>query len=178
MWTYPGKKLLFMGGEFAQRREWNHDRELDWNLLDEHTEGSVDHRSVQALVRDLNQLYRGVAALHELDCDPAGFEWITPDDSEHSVIAYARIDRAGKHMLVVSNFTPNPWVGYRVGVSQPGTWRLRLNTDDPRYGGSGYADLRHGDRAPSEEHSSDGRPHSVQLILPPLATLILEPLDE
>ncbi len=176
MWTHPGKKLLFMGGEFAQRREWNHDGALDWKLLEQDTEGSADHRGVQSLVRDLNALYREVSALHELDCDPAGFEWITPDDSEHSVIAYLRKDRAGDRRLVVCNFTPNPWVGYRVGLSEPGVWRLCLNTDDRRYGGSGYADIRHGDTVHGEEHSSDGRPYSVALILPPLSAMIFEPM--
>jgi 1,4-alpha-glucan branching enzyme len=177
MWTQPGKKLLFMGGEFAQQREWNHDRELDWQLLDDSHEGSADHRGVQTLVRELNQLYRGVAALHELDCEQAGFEWITADDSEHSVLAYLRMDGAGAQMLVVCNFTPTPRVGYRVGLTLPGTWRLRLNSDSLRYAGSGYGDLAEGDEIASEEIASDGRPHSLGLILPPLATMILEPIQ-
>jgi 1,4-alpha-glucan branching enzyme len=201
MWTQPGKKLLFMGCEFAQQREWNHDGELDWQLLDEAHEDSAAHRGVQSLVRDLNHLYRGVAALHELDCDEAGFEWITADDSEHSVLAYLRLAQPGERdasphagrrqstggvhgrdtqvegaqVLVVCNFTPTPRDGYRVGLAQAGRWRLRLNTDATRYGGSGYADLDVGHEIASDEVASDGRPHSLALILPPLATLVFEP---
>jgi 1,4-alpha-glucan branching enzyme len=178
MWTQPGKKLLFMGGELAQQREWNHDGELDWQLLEDSHEGHAEHRGVQALVRELNALYRGVAALHELDCEPAGFEWITADDSEHSVFAYLRMDRAGAQVLVVCNFTPTPRDGYRVGLTQPGRWRLRLNTDAVCFAGSGYANLIEGDPITSDEVASDGRPHSLSLILPPLATLILEPIIE
>jgi 1,4-alpha-glucan branching enzyme len=178
MWTQPGKKLLFMGGEWAQQREWNHDGELDWQLLDEDHEGNAEHRGVRQLVRDLNALYRGVAALHELDCDKAGFEWITADDSEHSVLAWLRMDRDGRQILVVCNFTPTPLNGYRVGLTQAGRWQLRLNTDATRYGGSGYADLVEGDEIMSEEITSDGRPHSLGLILPPLATIVLEPVLE
>jgi 1,4-alpha-glucan branching enzyme len=176
MWTQPGKKLLFMGGELAQQREWNHDAELDWQLLDESHEGHAEHRGVWSLVKDLNALYRGVAALHELDCEQAGFEWITANDSEHSVLAYLRMDREGAQMLIVCNFTPRPLDGYRVGLTQPGTWRLRLNTDATRYAGSGYADLAESDEITSEAITSDGRPHSLALILPPLSTLILEPI--
>jgi 1,4-alpha-glucan branching enzyme len=186
MWTQPGKKLLFMGGEFAQQREWDHDGELEWQLLDSNHEDHASHRGMQSLVRDLNALYRGVVALHELDCDKAGFEWITADDSEHSVLAYLRMDREGAQILVVCNFTPTPRDGYRVGLAEAGRWRLRLNTDATRYGGSGYADLEQGDmrgmggmgdEIESDEIASDGRPHSLALILPPLATMILEPVE-
>jgi 1,4-alpha-glucan branching enzyme len=177
MWTQPGKKLLFMGGEFAQQREWNHDAELDWQLLDDGHVGHAEHRGIQSLVKDLNALYRGVAALHELDCEQAGFEWITANDNEHSVLAYLRMDSDGAQMLIVCNFTPEPRDGYRVGLTQPGTWRLRLNTDATHYAGSGYADLAHNKEITSEAITSDGRPHSLALILPPLATLILEPIE-
>ncbi len=158
MWTHPGKKLMFMGGEFAQEREWNHDHGLDWDLL--------DHP-----VRDLNNAYRHVPALHQLDCAPAGFRWLVLDDAEQSVLAYLRMGRDGaKPALVVCNFTPVPRLGYRVGVPAPGMWREVLNTDAAIYGGSntGNGGAVHAEPIPQHDH-----PDSVSLTLPPLATLIL-----
>ena len=165
MWTHPGKKLIFMGGEFAQAGEWNHDRSLDWHLLD-----SSEHKGVQRLVRDLNTMYREIPALHQLDCDPAGFEWVDTSNVEQSVIAFLRKDRDDKPVLVVSNFTPMPRHDYRIGVPSGGKWVERLNTDAEIYGGSNVGNLG-GKEA--EEHSVHGRPYSVSLTLPPLATIVL-----
>ncbi len=132
MWTHPGKKLLFMGSEFAQEREWNHDHGLDWHLLDQ-----APHAGVQALVRDLNQVYRQYPALHERDTDGAGFRWVVSNDAEQSVFAYLRFGADGTApVLVVCNLTPVPRYGYRMGVPTAGNWREILNTDAGLYGGS------------------------------------------
>ena len=132
MWTHPGKKLLFMGSEFAQEREWNHDHSLDWHLLDD--EGN---RNIQTLVRDLNRLYRETPALHVHDADPAGFEWIDGNDSDNSAYAYVRHGGAGDPpVLVVCNFTPVVRKAHRIGVPRAGRWVERLNTDAAFYGGS------------------------------------------
>ncbi|HYZ62832.1 MAG TPA: 1,4-alpha-glucan branching protein GlgB [Acetobacteraceae bacterium] len=168
MWTYPGKKLLFMGGEFAQDREWNHDIGLDWFLLDDHK-----HAGVQALIRDLNMLYRGVPALHEGDCDGAGFRWVVVDDADHSVFAYLRFPLSGgPPALVAINFTPIPRQGYRLGVPQAGMWEERLNTDASVYGGS---NIGNSGAVRAEEYPWHDMPASLALTLPPLATLILIP---
>jgi 1,4-alpha-glucan branching enzyme len=133
MWTHPGKKLLFMGGEFAQEREWNHDQSLDWHLLDDPM-----HAGVQSLVRDLNRLYRTEPALHELDCDAAGFEWIDGGDAENSVFVYLRRARSdARSILVACNMTPLVRHSYRIGVPAAGAWREILNTDAEPFGGSG-----------------------------------------
>ncbi|MGE0212266.1 MAG: 1,4-alpha-glucan branching protein GlgB [Parvibaculaceae bacterium] len=167
MWTHPGKKLLFMGGEFAQEREWNHDHSLDWGLL-----ADPAHRGVRDLVRDLNHLYREIPALHRGDCDPQGFEWVDANDSDNSVLSYIRKDPAnGRPVLVVCNFTPIVRRDHAVGVPQGGGWRERLNTDAACYGGSnvGNAGWIEADATPWH-----GRPFSLRLTLPPLATIILE----
>ncbi|HEX6015183.1 MAG TPA: 1,4-alpha-glucan branching protein GlgB, partial [Geminicoccaceae bacterium] len=169
MWTYPGKKLLFMGCEFGQWREWNHDASLDWHLLDE----GPFHRGLQMLVRDLNRLYRERPALHELDCDPQGFEWIDCTDVEHSVVSWLRRARdPERHTITVCNFTPVPRHGYRIGVPRAGAYRERVNTDADLYGGSGMGNAGMVEAEPIPHH---GRPASVCLTLPPLATLVLEP---
>jgi len=166
MWTYPGKKLLFMGCEFAQDREWNHDTGLDWDLLD-----VPEHHGVQSLVRDLNAAYRSIPALHVGDCDPSGFRWIVVDDAGNSVFAYLRLGGAGTApVLVVCNFTPVPRPGYRVGVPVGGTWAEVLNTDAAAYGGSGVGN--HGTTDATRE-PAHGFPVSLTLTLPPLATVIL-----
>lgn len=116
MWAFPGKKLLFMGGEFAQGREWNHDTSLDWHLLDE-PEGWL--RGIQQLVKDLNHCYRAQPPLYQLDFQSEGFEWRVVDDRENSVFTFVRRDRQGNEVLVVSNFTPVPREGYRIGINQP-----------------------------------------------------------
>ncbi|MEH0833121.1 1,4-alpha-glucan branching enzyme [Pectobacterium cacticida] len=167
MWAYPGKKLLFMGGEFAQGREWNHDASLDWHLLNE-PEGW--HRGVQTLVRDLNHCYRQQPPLYQLDFQPQGFEWLVVDDRENSVFAFVRRDEQGNEVLVVSNFTPIPRYGYRIGINQPGGWREVINTDSSYYHGSNLGNLG---TIYSEEWESHQRQNSLALTLPPLATLYL-----
>jgi len=167
MWTHPGKKLLFMGCEFGQEREWNHDRSLDWHLLDDPMHGGL-----KALVRDLNALYRSSAALHELDCDPQGFEWLGADDAENSVYSFVRRGRSGEPVVVVCNMTPVPRPGYRVGAPQEGSWTVRLNSDAQQYGGSGSGTREHVMAGAVSWH---GRPHSLELDLPPLAVVILAP---
>ncbi|MDF1586076.1 1,4-alpha-glucan branching protein GlgB [Marinimicrococcus flavescens] len=167
MWTHPGKKLMFMGCEIAQEREWSHDRGLDWHLLEDPM-----HQGVQRLIRDLNAVYRGFPALHDLDCEPHGFEWIDASDSEQSVISYLRKDRAGNWVAVVCNFTPVVRPGYRVGLPEGGAWREIINTDSGHYGGSGVLNAAALESTGTSWH---GRPHSIELTLPPLATVVLAP---
>jgi 1,4-alpha-glucan branching enzyme len=172
MWTQPGKKLLFMGGEFGQRREWDHDRALDWHLLDDPLHGER-HRGLQALVGDLNRTYASLPALHAGDCDPAGFEWIDCQDATQSVVAWLRADPSGGDpVLVVCNFTPVVRHGYRVGVPRGGRWIERLNSDARPYGGGGVGNLGAVEADAGPWH---GRPASVALTLPPLAALVLQP---
>lgn len=168
MWGHPGKKLLFMGGEFAQRREWNHDASLDWHLLDE-----LPHRGIQNLVRDLNRCYAEHPALHALDCEAAGFDWVVGDDAAQSVFAFLRRGRGEEPpVLVVSNFTPVPRHGYRIGVPSGGFWREVLNTDAAGYGGG---NLGNAGGARTEDRAAHGHGQSLLLTLPPLATLFLVP---
>ena len=165
MYTYPGKKLLFMGNEFAHGYEWDHDRALDWYLLD-----YPHHAGVQALVRDLNRLYREHGALHRHDFEPQGFEWIDCHDAAQSVLTYLRRD--GEHIVVVAlNFTPVPRIGYRIGVPYPGIYREALNSDSAYYGGS---NLGNGGTLASQPVPWMGRPHSLSVTLPPLAGVVLE----
>jgi 1,4-alpha-glucan branching enzyme len=167
MWTHPGKKLLFMGGEFAQEREWSHDHALDWHLL-----ADGNHRGVQNLVRDLNRLYRSTPALHALDCEPAGFEWVEGGDAAQSVLVYLRRGNTdGRPVLVVCNFTPIVRHNYRVGVPEGGRWAERLNSDGHTYGGSNVGNAGGIDARPRQHH---GRPFSLEITLPPLATLVFE----
>ena len=166
MWTHPGKKLLFMGCEFAQAREWNHDASLDWHLLD-----SPPNRGVQRLTRDLNGLYRRLPALHEGDCERWGFRWVIGDDRGHSVLAYLRQRQDGSApVLVACNFTPMPLFDYRIGVPAPGRWNESLNSDAAVFGGSGMGNCGGADTQDVESH---GLPASLLLIVPPLATIIL-----
>ncbi|WIM12645.1 1,4-alpha-glucan branching protein GlgB [Enhydrobacter sp.] len=166
MWSHPGKKLLFMGGEIAQEREWNHDREIDWFLLD-----NPEHAGMQRLVRDLNHLYRGEPALHVRDSEPAGFRWIVGDDRSNSVFAYFRTghDDHGP-VLVVCNMTPTPRSNYRIGVPRGGVWREIMNTDSRFYGGS---DMGNGGALHAVSQPMHGETHSLDLTLPPLSTLYL-----
>ncbi|WP_199544799.1 1,4-alpha-glucan branching protein GlgB [Paraburkholderia kururiensis] len=165
MWTHPGKKLLFMGGEFAQMAEFDHDGSPHWHLLDDPL-----HRGVQKLVRDLNHLYHDEPALYALDSDPGGFEWIIGDDTANSVFAWRRVDGAGREIVTVCNFTPVPREGYRVGLPRAGHWAEVLNTDAALYGGSnmGNAGL-----VVTQDIASHGKPQSAALVLPPLATIVL-----
>jgi 1,4-alpha-glucan branching enzyme len=164
MYAQPGKKLLFMGGEFAQWREWVHDDSLDWHLL------QFDrHQGVRSWVRDLNRLYTSEGALSELDTDPRGFEWIDCHDWEKSVLSFVRKGRSPRNMvLVVCNFTPVPRSNYRVGVPFYGFWREVLNSDVPDYGGSGIGNFGGLESVPIPAH---GRHQSLTLTLPPLAIL-------
>lgn len=167
MWTHPGKKLLFMGSEFAQEREWNHDHSLDWHLLDD-----ASHRDVQNLVRDLNRLYRELPALHVRDAEPSGFEWLDGNDADNSAYAYARHGQTqDATVVVVCNFTPVVRQNYRVGVPRGGRWTERLNTDAAIYGGS---NVGNGGLVASESIAWHGRPESLSLTLPPLATIVLQ----
>jgi 1,4-alpha-glucan branching enzyme len=167
MYTQPGKKLLFMGGEIGQWREWAHEGSLDWHLL-EHEK----HQGLQRWVRDLNTLYRGEPALHELDCDPGGFAWIDCNDAEQSTLCYLRRGSAPADMLVVAcNFTPVPRHNHRIGVPAAGQWREILNSDAPLYGGSGQGNLGAVRSAPVACH---GHPQSLVLTLPPLVTVVFK----
>jgi 1,4-alpha-glucan branching enzyme len=168
MWTHPGKKLLFMGCEFAQEREWNHNASLDWHLLED-----GNHLGVQRLVRDLNSLYRQVPALHQLDCDVAGFEWIDCTDWEKSIISFLRKGQEPDEIaVVVCNFTPAERLAYRVGVPRGGLYAERMNTDSELYGGS---NIGNAGAVMATETPCHGRPFSVLLNLPPLAALVLVP---
>lgn len=169
MWGHPGKKLLFMGQEFAQATEWNHDVPLPWYLLNDSA-----HAGVQALVRDLNHLYRSESALHQLDCEARGFEWLVSDDADHSVFAWLRRDAAGREVLVVCNFTPVSRADYRIGVPASGAWREVLNTDATVYGGSGAGNG--GTVIAVTAQPAHNQSQSISLTLPPLATLFLQPV--
>jgi len=168
MWGHPGKKLLFMGCEFAQGAEWNHSQSLDWHQLE-----IPAHAGVQALLKDLNKLYRATPALHERDFDGGGFEWIDHDDAQHSVLAFVRRGNSpGSFIVVACNFTPAVRHGYRMGVPEPGVYRERINTDSAFYGGSNVG-------APFGEITTQpipahGRAQSIELALPPLATVFFE----
>ena len=167
MWAHPGKKLLFMGGEFGQQAEWNHDSELDWAAL-----ADGGHLGVKRLVGDLNRLYRTLPALHECDCEPRGFEWIDFEDHEQSVLAFVRRGRdADAILLAILNFTPVPRHGYRVGVPRAGHYAEVLNTDAAWYGGS---DLGNGGAVTTVAAPCHGRADSLTLTLPPLACVLLE----
>jgi 1,4-alpha-glucan branching enzyme len=166
MWTHPGKKLLFMGSELAQEREWNHDSQLDWMLLSDPM-----HRGVRDLVRDLNRLYAAEPALHRLDCEGIGFHWIVGDDRAQSVYAYIRSGGDDvAPVIALCNFTPVPRYAYRIGAPRAGRWKEILNSDSDLYGGSGVgnAGAVETDSAPCH-----GQPFSLSLTLPPLATILL-----
>jgi 1,4-alpha-glucan branching enzyme len=168
MYSQPGKKLLFMGGEIAQVSEWNHDTSLDWHLVS----GATLNAQVQLLVGELNRLYREESCLHELDASPSGFAWVDADDEGRSVLAYDRVDAHGARLLVVLNFASMPHRNYRVGVAIGGVWDELLNTDSTALGGSGQGNLGGVEAAPVPAH---GRPFSLSLTLPPLGGLFLKP---
>jgi 1,4-alpha-glucan branching enzyme len=167
MFAQPGKKLVFMGAEFGQYREWSHDRSLDWNLL----EGPL-HRGLQAWMEQLNRVYRSEEALHWFDNDPAGFEWVDCNDAPASVISLLRKGRSSDDdVLITCNFTPVPRVGYKVGVPSGGYWKEILNSDAREYGGSGIGNMGGTEALTETVH---GRPHSLRLTLPPLGALFLK----
>ena len=166
MWGHPGKKLLFMGSEFAQRREWNHDRGLDWELLEQ-----APHRGVRRLVGDLNALYRSLPALYQKDCEPGGFQWLQADRKSLSVYAWLRWGHThGQRVLVVSNLTPQVHQRYRIGVPFAGWYRECINTDAREYGGSGQGNMG---GVEAEAGACDGHAWTLTLTLPPLATIML-----
>jgi 1,4-alpha-glucan branching enzyme len=168
MYAQAGKKLLFMGGEIGQWSEWSHDNSLDWHLLE-----NPLHRGLQAWMAQLNRSYQQQAALHELDTDPAGFEWVDCNDSAASVVSLLRKGKSDREVvLVVCNFTPVPREGYAVGVPSGGFWRELLNSDASEYGGSGTGNLG---GCTAEQVPVHGRPFSLRLTLPPLAALFLKP---
>jgi 1,4-alpha-glucan branching enzyme len=167
MWTHPGKKLLFMGGEFGQRREWAHDDSLEWHVLQYPL-----HAGVKQWVRDVNQVYRDCPALYTLDFSNDGFQWIDCNDAQASTLAYLRKGRNGEHVLVVCNFTPIPRDNYIVGAPRPGRWRERLNSDAKEYGGGGIGNFGSIETSPLPAH---GQFQSLSLRLPPLAVLVLTP---
>jgi 1,4-alpha-glucan branching enzyme len=171
MYGHPGKKLLFMGGEFGQWSEWNHDQSLDWHLLKEGANSGV-----QKWVRDLNLLHSSEASLHGRDFEPSGFEWVDFTDAEASVVSFLRRGKGSADpVLVACNFTPVPRFEYKVGVPKGGKWRELLNSDATVYGGSGKGNLG----SLSSSHSpSHGRPFSLSLTMPPLSILFLKPDSE
>ncbi len=168
MWMHPGKKLLFMGGEFGQSAEWNHDDSLDWHLLE-----YQEHRGVQRWVQDLNRCYRSQASLYEADFSPQGFSWIDQQDHQHSVISFLRLSpRGAPPVLVICNCTPVPRHNYRVGIPRGGVWKEILNSDALLYGGSGQGNLGAVEAAPVAAH---GHFHSLALTLPPLGVIAFTP---
>ncbi|HVL90892.1 MAG TPA: 1,4-alpha-glucan branching protein GlgB [Actinomycetota bacterium] len=167
MYATPGKKLLFMGAEFGQRGEWNHEASLDWHVLDYEL-----HAGVQRLVRELNRMYRSEPALHEMDAEAAGFEWVDASDAENSVIASIRRGRSTDDLiLVAANLTPVPRHNYILGVPRGGQWREILNTDAREFGGSGQGNAGGKEASPVGAH---GRPRALTLTLPPLSVLMLK----
>jgi len=171
MYAVPGKKLLFMGGEFGQEREWNHEGELDWWLL-----SRPENEGVRLWVRDLNRIYQEERALHELDCEPSGFQWVIPDDADSGVLAFLRKGKEPRDcVLVVAHFTPVVREGYRVGIPFPGFWQELLNSDAKEYCGSGVGNLG---GVWSEKVPSQNFPFSLSLTIPPLGILFLKPRGE
>jgi 1,4-alpha-glucan branching enzyme len=168
MWAQPGKKLLFMGGELGQWAEWTHEGELDWELL-----RRAPHRGVKRWVEDLNRLLVAEPALHQCDFDPAGFSWVDVDDSARSLVSFLRFDGAGRPLLFIANFTPQPWPRCRFGVPVKGRWKTLLNSDDPRYGGSG---ARPG-RLVAEARPEHGYEFSLELDVPPFGAVFAGPIS-
>jgi 1,4-alpha-glucan branching enzyme len=169
MWAHPGKQLLFMGQEFGQEAEWSHERSLDWHLLED-----PRHAGIQAVVRDLNRVYRDEPALWELDSDPSGFYWIEPNDADQSVVAFCRQSAEGERVVCcVCNLTPVPREGYRLGLPRAGRWREALNTDAAAYGGSGVGTA--GGVVETEPTPWHNQPQSAVVTLPPLGVVWLVP---
>jgi 1,4-alpha-glucan branching enzyme len=168
MWSHPGKKLLFMGGELGEWEEWNAEGSLHWNLLE-----YAEHAGIQSLVRDLNRAYRDTPALYERDFDPNGFRWLEANDTANNVLAFARLDDSGERPLVcVLNLSPVPRYDYRVGMPVCCRWRELLNTDSPFYGGSGVGNLG---SVEAEAIGWHDQPFSALVTLPPLGAVWLVP---
>jgi 1,4-alpha-glucan branching enzyme len=174
MYAQPGKKLLFMGSEIAQWNEWSHDTSLDWHLLAAGRGGGEEHARMQMLVGELNHLYRREKALHELDGDPRGMEWVEANDAEYSVTAFLRKGKAGAGVLVVCNFTPVPRANYRVGVDAGvgEAWDEVFNSDATTFGGTGHGNAGRVVVTPVAWH---GRRASLNLMVPPLGAVFLKP---
>jgi 1,4-alpha-glucan branching enzyme len=167
MFTHPGTKLLFMGGEFGQTSEWNHDRSLDWYLLDH-----APHQGILTLMRELNALYKSEPALYQFSFDNRGFEWVDYSDRENSVMIFMRKgERKEDSLIVACNFTPELREMYRVGVPYRGSWSEILNSDKQVYGGSGVANQGLLYTSPVKYHQKD---YSITLTLPPLAVVVLK----
>ncbi len=167
MFAHPGKKLLFMGSEFGQRKEWQHDLSLDWPLLNR-----PDHQGIQKWIKDLNHFYQQEKALYEVDFENAGFQWIESNDWEHSVLIFLRKNRNGQEkILIVCNFVPTPWYNYRVGVPEKGIWQECLNSDASTYGGSGHGNLGKVKTIPIPIHGND---YSVNITIPPLSIIFFK----
>ena len=167
MWAHPGKKLLFMGCEFGQWREWNEERSLDWHLLEE-----ADHKGLQDLVRELNRLYRQEPALWEDDVDPAGFQWIDENNGAENIVSFMRLAaKARRQVVCICNLSPVVRLGYRIGLPRPGHYRQILNTDATRFGGSGVGAI---ESVTAEAQPWQGKPYSAMFDLPPLATMWFE----
>jgi 1,4-alpha-glucan branching enzyme len=167
MYGQPGKKLLFMGCEFGQWREWRHDGSLDWHLLE-----FPSHKGMLDLLADLNRIYINEPAMHELDSDPAGFEWVDASDAEGSSYSFIRRSRSnGDQILAIFNATPVPRIGYRIGVPRGGWWQEIFNSDSEHYWGSGVGNAG---GAIAEEHHAHGRPFSLNINLPPLGALFFK----
>jgi 1,4-alpha-glucan branching enzyme len=168
MWAHPGKKLLFMGGEIAQEREWNHDASLDWHVLDWH-----EHRGTQNLIRDLNWIYRTEPALYEVDFEPHGFRWLDANDVARNAYSFLRLSADGSRAVAcVCNLSPVPRERYRVGLPFGGRWREALNTDSEHYGGSNVGNYG---GVEAEDSPWQGQPFSAEVNLPPLAVIWLVP---
>jgi 1,4-alpha-glucan branching enzyme len=166
MYTHPGKKLLFMGAEFAQSREWNSESSLDWHLA-----LYTPHKGIELLLEDLGRMYKSHDPLWAWDCEPRGFQWIDCSDHTSSVVSYLRRGPSG-YAVVALNLTPVPRLGYRIGVPDPGYYRELLNTDSSIYGGS---NLGNGGGVMAEEVGFHGHPWSINLLLPPLSCVVFEP---
>ncbi|MFH0753458.1 MAG: alpha amylase C-terminal domain-containing protein, partial [Candidatus Omnitrophota bacterium] len=167
MYGHPGKKLVFMGQEFAQRLEWNHDRSLDWHLLEQKA-----HQQMQRWLKELNYFYKTDPAMYENDFDSRGFEWMDCCDWERGIISYIRwADSSVSPVLVVCNFTPLPRTDYKIGIPLGGFWKEVLNSDAKEYGGSGYGNLGGVEATPLPAH---GRSYSLLLVIPPLAVIFFK----
>lgn len=164
MWTHPGKKLLFMGCEFAQGCEWNHEYSLDWHQLD-----IPYHKGVQTLVKDLNQLYKSTPALHENDCEPSGFCWLDHDNAEQSIYSFVRYAKNGDAVVVVNNFTPQVHQNFRIGVPSQGQYKTLFNSDLAIYGGSNQGDFK---ELTSQSTSWQNQSNSIEITVPPLSTVV------
>jgi 1,4-alpha-glucan branching enzyme len=165
MWAHPGKKLLFMGGEFAQEREWDHDRSLDWQLLED-----ADHEGMRRLIADLNRVYTSNPSLWELDTSPDGFRWIDANDADNNVMSFYRVGADGGIVVCICNLSPVPRTGFRVGLPVAGNYSEVINTDAASYGGSNLGNMGIVEAVPQSWH---GLGHSALLTLPPLATIWL-----